>query len=195
MAWLQLCMEQLHSKTPARASSGWSWSWLDGVFGMKVIPSSRKGDFEGELSFLPLVHGTHMSYSLALSLFAERPLELLSSCELYPSPLSSFSYRWAIPNPQASRGTPSSPAARCRRGRRRLLLLRRRHRSHQGCKSPHALASRWCHLRRLPRVSSRAVSTTVSTSGEGGTGGEGGEGEGRQGGRQRRGRRGGRRQW
>ena len=97
-------MEQLHSKTPARASSGWSWSWLDGVFGMKVIPSSRKGDFEGELSFLPLVHGTHMSYSLALSLFAERPLELLSSCELYPSPLSSFSYRWAIPNHKQAEG-------------------------------------------------------------------------------------------
>jgi len=55
LAWLQLCLEQLHSKTPAGASSGWSWSWLVGVFGMEGALSSRKEGCEGGLSFLPMV--------------------------------------------------------------------------------------------------------------------------------------------
>jgi len=55
LAWLQLCLEQLCSKTPAGASSGWSWSRLEGVFGMKGAPSFRKEGFDGALSFLPAV--------------------------------------------------------------------------------------------------------------------------------------------
>ena len=123
LAWLQLCLEQLHSKTPAGASSGWSWSWLDSVFGMKGIPSSRKGNFKSALSFLPLVRGTHMSYSFSSKFIRRTPPWNFYILFNYTPPLSLLSLTGGpsqIPNPAAA----ASDAARTQ-----------------------ALACRWCHMR------------------------------------------------
>ena len=66
LAWLQLCIEQLHSKTTGGASSGWSWRYLDVVFGYEGVLNSKKHYFQDVLPSLSLVCGTHMSYSFFL---------------------------------------------------------------------------------------------------------------------------------
>ena len=58
LVWLQLWLELLHSRTIGGASSTRSWSCLIEVFDSENVPSSRKEEFEGELSFLSSTHGT-----------------------------------------------------------------------------------------------------------------------------------------
>ena len=112
LAWLQLCLEQLHSKTPAGASSGWSWSWLDSVFGMKGIPSSRKGNFKSALSFLPLVRGTHMSYSFSSKFIRRTPPGTSIFFSTIPLPSLFFLLQVGHPKSQIRRQRHLMPLAR-----------------------------------------------------------------------------------
>ena len=54
LAWLQLCLEQLHSKTLGGDSSGWSWSCLDVVFGYEGVLNSKKAWFSGCIAIVAL---------------------------------------------------------------------------------------------------------------------------------------------
>ena len=63
---LRACLPWLYStpksKTPGGASSMWSWSSLDVVFGYEGVLNSRKHGFQGVFPLLLLLRRTCMSY-------------------------------------------------------------------------------------------------------------------------------------
>jgi hypothetical protein len=90
--WMELALSEVGS-----VSMGCLAGRVPHYLARRVPPTPEKRILRVYCHHCPWLAGPACHTFLALSLFAESPLELLTSFKLYPSPLSSFSYRWARP--------------------------------------------------------------------------------------------------